>query len=141
MSANYDNGVITRPSPYSVTDLLERLIEALQSHNLQIFARIDQREAARGRGLDMPPMELLLFGNPAAGTPLMIAHPSLAIDLPLKALVWEDSEGAVWLSYNDPVYLKERHGLVETPFLAVAGLMEAVVGAKETEEEQFGKTV
>jgi len=135
MSANHDNGVITRPSPYSVTDLVERLIEAFQSHNLQIFARIDQREAARGHGLDMPPMELLLFGNPAAGTPLMIVHPSLAIDLPLKALVWEDSEGAVWLSYNNPVYLKERHGLAETPFLAVVGLMEAVVGAKETEEE------
>ncbi|WP_218025714.1 DUF302 domain-containing protein [Capsulimonas corticalis] len=105
----------------------DRLIEAFQSHGMQIFARIDQAEAARKSGLEMRPMELVLFGNPAAGTPLMVEYPSLAIDLPLKALVWEDAEGVVWVSYNSPEYLQQRHGLPAPPFGPTAALIEAAI--------------
>jgi uncharacterized protein (DUF302 family) len=103
----------------------------LQSRALTLFALVDHGGEAEKVGLKMPPTKLLIFGNPKAGTPLMLAAPSAAIDLPLKVLVWQDGEGKVWVSYNSPEYLRERHGFpsellqniaaVETLAAAAAG--------------------
>lgn len=117
-------GVVNLPSVRPVPETAQRLVEVLESHGMRIFARIDQQKAAQDVGLAMRPMELILFGNPAAGTPLMIAHPTLAIDLPLKALVWEDAAGSVVVSYNSPDYLRVRHGLPQTPFANLGSLFE-----------------
>jgi uncharacterized protein (DUF302 family) len=83
----------------------------LQSKGVALFALVDHSGEAAKVGLKMPPTKLFIFGNPKAGTPLMLAVPRSAIDLPLKILVWEDSQGKVWVSYNSPEYLKDRHGL------------------------------
>jgi uncharacterized protein (DUF302 family) len=94
----------------------------VQARGLTILARIDHSGDAAKAGLQMPPTKLLIFGNAKSGTPLMIASPSVAIDLPLKALVWEDSEGRVWLSYNSPDYLKKRHAIPENLLQNIAGI-------------------
>lgn len=109
MSAN--NGIISQPSPYSVTETIDRLVTVLQAKGITIFARIDQQAEAEKVGLSLRPTQLLLFGNPQAGTPLMVAEPTIALDLPLKVLAWEAADGTVWLSYNDPNYLKQRFSL------------------------------
>ena len=106
-----ENGMIHLRSPYSVPKTLERLQTILQSHGITIFCRIDHAGEAVKAGLSMRPAEVLIFGSPKAGTPLMIATPTLAIDLPLKALAWEDAEGKVWLSYNSAEYLQQRHNI------------------------------
>jgi uncharacterized protein (DUF302 family) len=103
-------GIITTLSPYSVKETLDRLQILLEHKGIRIFARIDQQAEARTAGLALTPLELLIFGNPKAGTPVMAAVPLAGLDLPLKALAWEDKEGKVWLSYNDPAYLQQRHG-------------------------------
>ncbi|MBW4540188.1 MAG: DUF302 domain-containing protein [Myxacorys chilensis ATA2-1-KO14] len=108
---NSNNGIISLPSPYSVTETLDRLVAILQTKGINIFARIDQKAEAEKVGLTMPPTQLLLFGNPKAGTPLMMAEPTIALDLPLKVLAWESTSGEVWLSYNDTDYLKQRFSL------------------------------
>ncbi len=118
-----DTGIVSLASPHPVVETVQRLVQAFATHGMTLFANIDQQAAAQESGLDMRPMVLLLFGNPRAGTPLMQAHPSLAIDLPLKALVWEDPEGRVWVSINSPDYLKRRHGLPEAPFTAVETML------------------
>ena len=120
------NGIIDLECKHSVAETVERLEVLLQSKGMKIFARIDQAAEANASGLAMRPMVLLVFGNPQAGTPLMIAHPSLAIDLPLKALVWEAADGKVWLSYNSPEFLQQRHGLSAPPFVPVENLLKAV---------------
>ena len=102
MSASSENGVVNLASPYSVDDTMQRLIPVLENAGMMVFARIDQKGAAQAVGLTMRPMMFVLFGNPRAGTPLMQAYPTLAIDLPLKALVWEDANGRVWVSTNSP---------------------------------------
>jgi uncharacterized protein (DUF302 family) len=94
-------------------EAVSRIEAALQAAGVKVFARIDQAAAAREVGLAMPPTVVLLFGNPKGGTPLMVAKPTVAIDLPMKALVWQDAGGAVWLSYNTPALLVKRHGLDE----------------------------
>lgn len=94
-------------------DTIERLTAVLQAKDITIFARIDQQAEAEKVGLNLRPTQLLLFGNPKAGTPLMVAEPTIALDLPLKALVWEAADGKVWLSYNDPNYLKQRFSLCD----------------------------
>jgi uncharacterized protein (DUF302 family) len=109
MDAN--NGIISQPSPYSVPETIDRLAAILQAKGITIFARIDQQAEAEKVGLNLPPTQLLLFGNPHAGTPLMVAEPTIALDLPLKALAWSAADGKVWLSYNDPNYLKQRFSL------------------------------
>ena len=116
------NGIITHPSPYSVATTIDRLEAILNSKNIHIFARIDQTGAAQQVGLDMPPTQLLIFGNPRGGTPIMLAEPLSAIDLPLKALAWQDSEGRVWLSYNDPLYLQQRFSLSTEIVAPIAGI-------------------
>src|ERR1700678_258584 len=110
MTPNRENGIIEIPSNQSVDETVEKLKGILQSKGVTLFAIIDHSGEAEKAGMKMPPTKLLIFGNPKAGTPLMLAAPSIAIDLPLKILVWEDSGGKVWVSYNDPEYLKERHG-------------------------------
>jgi len=104
-------GIIDKPSNHSVEQTVEKLKNILQSKGVTLFALVDHSGQAEKAGMKMCPTKLLIFGSPKAGTPLMLAAPSSAIDLPLKILVWEDGEGKVWVSYNSPDYLKERHGL------------------------------
>jgi uncharacterized protein (DUF302 family) len=117
-------GVIDLPSPYPVKETIDRLEILLESKGARIFFRIDQRAEAVKVGLEMRPTELLVFGDPKTGTPLMNAFPSLALDLPLKALSWESVDGQVWLSYNAPEYLAERHHLDKAPFKPVELLIK-----------------
>jgi uncharacterized protein (DUF302 family) len=105
------NGIVDVPSNHSVDETVERVKSILQSKGITLFALIDHSGEAEKVGMRMPPTKLLIFGNPKGGTPLMLAAPSIAIDLPLKILVWQDGQGKVWLSYNSPEYLQERHGL------------------------------
>ena len=111
MTPSRDRGIIDTPSSHSVDETVEKLKGILQAKGVTIFAIVDHSGEAEKVGLKMPPTKLLIFGNPKAGTPLMLASPSSALDLPLKILVWEDAQGKVWLSYNSPEYLRERHGL------------------------------
>jgi uncharacterized protein (DUF302 family)/uncharacterized membrane protein YidH (DUF202 family) len=106
-----DKGIIDKPSNHSVEQTVEKLKNILQSKGITLFALVDHSGEAEKVGMKMHPTKLLIFGSPKAGTPLMLAAPSSAIDLPLKILIWEDSLGKVWVSYNSPDYLKERHGL------------------------------
>src|SRR6202165_6028825 len=105
------SGIIDVPSHYSVPETVARLEWILKEKGLTVFALVDHSGEAEKAGLKMRPTQLLIFGSPKGGTPLMVAAPSLAIDLPLKALVWEDADGKVWISYNAPAYLQARHGL------------------------------
>ena len=111
MTTATNNGIVNKPSKHSVEQTVEALTNILKSKGVAVFALIDHSGEAEKVGLKMRPTKLLIFGNPKAGTPLMLASPSTAIDLPLKLLVWEDSQGKVWISYDSPEYLKERHGL------------------------------
>jgi len=111
VSTAIDRGVVDRPSQHSVEETVERLKSILQAKGVTLFAVIDHSGEAEKAGMKMPPTKLLIFGNPKAGTPLMLAAPSSAIDLPLKILVWEDGRGRVWVSYNSVEYLQNRHGL------------------------------
>src|SRR5262249_49592683 len=106
-----ENGIVTKASKHSVDETVGRLEELLRTKGIKLFALVDHSGEASQAGLKMPPTKLLIFGNPKAGTPLMLAAPSIAIDLPLKILVWQDADGKVWLSYNSPGYLAERHHL------------------------------
>ena len=109
--ANSQNGIRTIPSHQSVDQTVQKLEEILKAKEVKLFAIIDHSGEAESAGLHMRPTKLLIFGNPKAGTPLMIASPSIAIDLPLKVLVWEDADCKVWVSYNTPAYLQARHAL------------------------------
>src|SRR5215469_16359163 len=111
MTATSANGIIDIPSRHSVQETVEKLKNILQTRGVALFALIDHSGEAEKVGLKMPATKLLIFGSPKAGTPLMLASPRLAIDLPLKILIWEDSRGKVWVSYNSPAYLQERYGL------------------------------
>ena len=113
MNKDGGNGLIHLPSRYSVDETLQRLQSQLTEKGVTIFALVDHSGEAAKAGLQMPPTKLLIFGNPKAGTPPMQAAPTLAIDLPLKALIWEDADGKVRLTFNDPAYLQHRHGFPE----------------------------
>jgi uncharacterized protein (DUF302 family) len=121
------NGLVQVTSRHSVEDTLQRLKAAFGEKGLQVFAVIDHSGEAEKVGLKMRPTKVLIFGSPKGGTPLMVATPSLAIDLPLKALVAEDAEGKVSVTYNDPQYLKNRHGVPDELIknLAAAGVVIA----------------
>ena len=121
------NGVIEKASKYSVTETVNRLENLVKSKEMTVFARIDQAASAKVVGLEMRPTELLIFGDPKTGTALMNEYPLFAIDLPLKALCWEDENGQVWLAYNSPIYLQKRHGLKETPFQAIGALIDDAI--------------
>lgn len=116
-----ENGLVQVSSHYSVDETLKRLQAAFTEKGLQVFALIDHSGEAEKLGLKMKPTKVLIFGSPKGGTPLMVAAPSLAIDLPLKALVAEDAHGKVTVTYNDPQYLKERHGVPEELIKNIAG--------------------
>ena len=116
------NGIITHPSPHSVPETLDRLEALLQTKNIKVFTRVDHSGEAEKAGLHMPPTQLLIFGNPKGGTPIMLAAPLSAIDLPIKALAWQDAEGKVWLSYNDPQYLKTRFSVPNELLAPISGL-------------------
>jgi uncharacterized protein (DUF302 family) len=105
------NGIINKSSKHSVDETLGKLQAILQVKGIAVFALIDHSGEAEKVGMKMRPTKLLIFGNPKGGTPLMLAAPSIAIDLPLKILVWQDDQGKVWVSYNSAEYLAERHGL------------------------------
>ena len=110
MNAAANNGIVSKSSKHSVEQTIEALTNILKAKGVAVFAVIDHSGEAEKVGLKMRPTKLLIFGNPKAGTPLMLASPSSAIDLPLKILVWEDAQEKVWISYNSPEYLRERHG-------------------------------
>jgi uncharacterized protein (DUF302 family) len=111
MAMNPKDGFVSKPSRYSVDETVERLKDLLIAKGITLFALVDHSGEAEKAGLQMRPTKLLIFGSPRAGTPLMVAAPSSAIDLPLKALVWQDAEENVWISFNDPQYLGQRHGI------------------------------
>ncbi len=130
MSTSPGIGIVHLSSPYPVPETLQRLEAVLQSRGLTIFARVDHSGAAAKIAMNMRPTQLIIFGSPKGGTPLMVASPTLAIDLPLKALVWEDSEGKVWVSYNTAEYLQQRHRIPDELLknIAVIGpLLQSVV--------------
>jgi len=118
------NGITNKPSSCSVAETIDQLEALATAQGMRIFARIDQKAAAEDAGLTLRPTVLLIFGDPKSGTPLMAAHPSVALDLPLKALAWQDDSGQVWLTYNSPQYLWERHGLPIGTLKAVDNLMD-----------------
>ncbi len=111
MTLNPGSGIIDTASNHSVDQTVEKLKGILQAKGVALFALVDHSGEAAKVGMKMPATKLLIFGSPKAGTPLMLAAPSIAIDLPLKILVWEDVRGKVWVSYNSPDYLQERHNL------------------------------
>jgi uncharacterized protein (DUF302 family) len=104
-----DKGIVEIPSNYPFEQTVERLKGILEAKGVTLFALVDHSGEAEKAGMDMPPTKLLIFGSPRAGTPVMVAAPSIAIDLPLKILVREDSQGMTWISYNSPAYFRERH--------------------------------
>ena len=120
------DGVIAVKSPHSAKETMNRLEGLAKQKGLNVFARIDHAAGAAKIGKTLRPTEVLIFGNPQGGTPFMECAQSAGIDLPLKALVWEDASGQVWLGYNDPVYLAHRHGAAQCP--AVASLSKALSG-------------
>ncbi len=111
MTSSSQNGIVTISGHQSVDQTVQKLKGILQAKGVKLFALIDHSGEAEKAGMQMRPTRLLIYGNPKAGTPLMIAAPSIAIDLPLKILVWEDADGKVLISYNAPAYLQSRHGL------------------------------
>lgn len=131
LSAWGADGLIAVKSPFSPKETMDRLENLLQQKGMTIFARVDHAAGAKKVGKTLRPSELLIFGNPQGGTPFMECAQTVGIDLPLKALVWEDATGQVWLGYNDPAFLAARHGVAQCP--VVAKLQKAMAGfAQET---------
>ena len=124
------NGIIDKQSNYTIDQTVEKIKVMLQAKGVTLFTMVDHSGEAEKVGMKMPNTKLLIFGNPKAGTPLMLAAPSIAIDLPLKILVWEDARGKVWMSYNSPEYLQKRHGL-PPDLLQNISLVEAAAKAAE----------
>lgn len=124
------NGIVSVPSNHSVDQTVEKLATILKSKGVTLFAVVDHSGEAEKVGMKMRPTKLLIFGNPKAGTPLMLAAPSIAIDLPLKILVWEDAQGKAWLSYNSPEFLAQRYGLPHELLqnIAVVATLAAAAG-------------
>jgi uncharacterized protein (DUF302 family) len=111
MAPKRSSGILNKRSNYSVDETVERLKQSLQAKGVTIFSIIDHAGEAEKVGLKMRPTKLVIFGSPRAGTPLMLVAPGIAIDLPLKILISQDPDGNVWVSYNNPTYLQERHSL------------------------------
>lgn len=132
LTASAADGLIAIKSTRSAKDTMTRLEEVVKAKGLNVFARIDHAAGAAKVGKTLRPTELLIFGNPQGGTPLMECEQTAGIDLPLKALVWEDSAGQVWLGYNDPAYIAQRHGAASCPVVenlkkALSGIADAAV--------------
>jgi uncharacterized protein (DUF302 family) len=125
-------GIITKHSGKSVAEIVDRLTRLIEDRGFTLFRVIDHSGTAETVGLQMPEMKLVMFGKPSVGASAMLASPLAGLDLPLKVLVWEDSNGAVSVSYNSPVFLAERYqieGALRAPFDAVESIVEAVLGA------------
>lgn len=125
------NGIVDVPSSHNVEQTVAKLENILQSKGITLFAVIEHSGEAAKVGIKMAPTKLLIFGNPKAGTPPMLAAPSLALDLPLKLLVWEDNQGKVWLSYNSPEYLRDRHGLPQALVPNISAVKALATAAAE----------
>jgi uncharacterized protein (DUF302 family) len=130
LAVQKEEGIVKIPSHHPVDETVDKLKAVLQSKGVTLFALVDHSGEAEKVGLKMPPTKLLIFGNPKGGTPLMLASPSVAIDLPLKILVAEDAQGKVWISYNSAEYLKQRHDVPENliPNIAVVQALAAAAG-------------
>lgn len=125
-------GLVRLPSRHSVAATLDRLEASLKQRGVLVFARIDFSGDAARAGLHMRPEQMLIFGNPKAGTPLMLQVPAVGLDLPLKVLAWEEAEAKVWLAYNDPQYIVRRYGIeaaLAANLAAVAPIIQAAAGA------------
>lgn len=120
------SSIVTRPSRYSVQETLDRLEAILREKGAKVFARVDHSGEAMKVGMKMNPTQLLVFGDPRAGTPVMREVPLAALDLPLRALAWQDGEGRVWLSYNEPVYYRQRFGLNDAVLAGIAGAVTLI---------------
>ena len=120
------DGLITLSSRYSAHDTVERLVSAIAKRSMTVFARVDHAGGAASAGLTLRPTDVVIFGNPKGGTALMQDRQSAGIDLPLKALVWQDTDGKVWLSYNDPAWIAQRHGLGAASTGAVEAMGKAL---------------
>ncbi|MGB6384684.1 MAG: DUF302 domain-containing protein [Terriglobales bacterium] len=131
MTQSKTNGIIDTPSKHSVDETVDKFKMILQAKGVTLFALVDHSGEAEKVGMKMRPTKLLIFGNPKGGTPVMLAAPSIAIDLPLKILIWEDGQGKVWLSYNSPTYLQERHNVPPELLqnIAVVGTLANLAGA------------
>ncbi|MFV8570860.1 DUF302 domain-containing protein [Marinobacter sp. SBS5] len=126
------DGMVALKSPYSAEETMDRLEAEVKARSLNVFARINHAAGARKIGQSLRPTEVLVFGNPKGGTPFMACAQTVGIDLPLKALVWEDESSQVWLGYNDPAFIAERHGASECGVVpnmqqALSGIAEAAV--------------
>jgi len=125
-----EDGLISVASRFSARETMERLLAALPAHNMTVFARIDHAAAAAAAGMPLRPTDLAVFGNPKGGTVLMQDRQRAGIDLPLKVLVWEDADGKVWASYNDPAWIARRHGVGHAAAVqAMATAVQAIVEA------------
>jgi uncharacterized protein (DUF302 family) len=122
-----ENGLITLPSAHGAKETADRLVAEVEAKGMMVFARIDHAAGAKEAGMALRPTELVIFGNAKGGTPLMQASQTIGIDLPLKALVWEDADGKTWLSYNEPAWLAHRHD--EVGVAAVTDRLAAAVAA------------
>jgi uncharacterized protein (DUF302 family) len=127
-----DNGIVNVPTRRTVEQAADAFASLIEAKHIILFARIDFAADAQRAGLAMPPSQLLVFGNPRAGTPLMLAAPSVALDLPLKVLVWQDEAGQVWFSYNATSYLQARHGAPAELMKAIDGIGALVQAAAAT---------
>jgi len=131
MALRSSTGIVDIHSNHSVDETVESLKRILESKGVTLFALIDHSGEAQKVGMEMPPTKLLIFGSPKAGTPLMLAAPSIAIDLPLKILVWQDTSGQVWVSYNSPAYLQERHNFPQALLPNIAAVEALAAKAAE----------
>lgn len=121
------NGLVTIPSRHSVKETIDRLEAEARAKGMTVFARVDHAAGATAAGMALRPTELVIFGNAKGGTPLMQASQAIGIDLPLKALAWEDDAGEVWLAYNDLAWLAARHGIEAATAEVAAGMAAAIV--------------
>jgi uncharacterized protein (DUF302 family) len=125
-----DDGLVTLPSRFSARETMERLLAALPARQMTVFAHVDHAANAVAAGMALRPTDLVIFGNPKGGTVLMQHQQRIGLDLPLKALVWEDGEGKVWLSYNDPAWIARRYGIgAAAPVAAMSAAMQGIAEA------------
>jgi uncharacterized protein (DUF302 family) len=128
-SLNEPPGIVVLASPVSMAETIAHLEAAIQAHGLTLFAHIDHQGEAARVGLTMQPAQVLIFGSPRAGTPLMLASPLIALELPLKALVWQDQAGHVWVSYTESSYLAQRYTIPDALVQDIAGIAPLIRGA------------
>jgi uncharacterized protein (DUF302 family) len=131
LAAAQEPGLVVKESKLSVKDTLDKLTKALEEKGIKVALRVDHAAGAKAAGLELPATEVVLFGNPKLGTPLMLANPHIAIDLPMKAVAWQDAAGKVWIGYTPPDALKARYGIKDKDevFKTMTGALEAFTSA------------